>query len=439
MHMPFRVRSVPSTIAPPHLPNHKHPRAMDDDYRQPSPYSAGIFADSSSDHINECIARIEALKFKVLGNSRLADFEQHEFLSELNTLRAAYLHLCTLSLPAPAALNEQMRPAVGSRGRANLELEGVLGANHQIAANLDRIARIAPSQLTVLLEGETGSGKELFARIIHLNSKRDKFVAVNCGALPSGVIESELFGHSKGAFTGATADRKGRFEEANGGTIFLDEVGELEPLAQVKLLRTLDVGEIQRVGSDKVTKVDVRVIAATNRNLEQMVSNGTFREDLFFRLNICHLLIPPLRERRDEIQLLLEYFIRKVCADNGIPVPTLDPELKRFLVETYHYPGNIRELRNLGMYIAHIFDGRPVRVADLPQRYTRAHIDPAPAHPDDDHRVVRDRAERSHLSELLLRHSGDIKAVCAALDLSRARLYQLLKKHHLRPDEFRQR
>ena len=120
-------------------------------------------------------------------------------------------------------------------------------------------------------------------------------------------------------------------------------------------------------------------------------------------------------------------------------MPTLDPELKRFLVETYHYPGNIRELRNLGMYIAHIFDGRPVRVADLPQRYTRAHIDPVPTRADDDHRVVRDRAERSHLSELLLRHSGDIKAVCAALDLSRARLYQLLKKHHLRPDEFRQR
>ncbi|EWY36809.1 transcriptional regulator [Skermanella stibiiresistens SB22] len=385
------------------------------------------------------MARIESLKFKVLGNSRLFDFEQQEFMSELNTLRAAYLHLCTLTPPAPAAISERVKPAVAPRGRENLELEGVLGSNHQIAANLDRIARIAPSRLTVLLEGETGSGKELFARIIHLNSKRDKFVAVNCGALPSGVIESELFGHSKGAFTGATADRKGRFEEANNGTIFLDEVGELEPLAQVKLLRTLDVGEIQRVGSDKVTKVDVRVIAATNRNLEQMVSAGTFREDLFFRLNICQLLIPPLRERRDEIQLLLEYFIRKVCADNGIPVPVLDDELKRFLVETYHYPGNIRELRNLGMYIAHIYDGKPVRVGDLPQRYTRAHIDPAPTHPDDDHRVVRDRAERSHLSELLLRHGGDIKAVCAALDLSRARLYQLLKKHNLRPDEFRQR
>jgi transcriptional regulator with PAS, ATPase and Fis domain len=412
---------------------------MDDDYRQPSPYSAGIFADSTNDHINECIARIETLKLKVLGNSRIYGFEQHDFLSELNTLRAAYLHLCTMAPPVANTLHERVKPMASSRNRENLELEGVLGANHQIAANLDRIARIAPSQLTVLLEGETGSGKELFARIIHLNSKRDKFVAVNCGALPSGVIESELFGHSKGSFTGATADRKGRFEEANGGTIFLDEVGELEPLAQVKLLRTLDVGEIQRVGSDKVTKVDVRVIAATNRNLEQMVANGQFREDLFFRLNICHLLIPPLRERRDEIQLLLEYFIRKVCADNGIPVPSLDAELKQFLVETYHYPGNIRELKNLGMYIAHIYDGRPVRIGDLPQRYTRAHVDPAPARPDDDHRVVRDRAERSHLSELLLRHNGDIKAVCAALDLSRARLYQLMKKHHLKPDEFRQR
>src|SRR5689334_10789534 len=223
---------------------------MDDDYRQPSPYSAGIFADSTNDHINECIARIETLKLRILGNQRLLDFEQHDFLSELNTLRAAYLHLCTLALTNPGPAADRVRPVVAPRGRGDLELEGVLGANHQIAANLDRIARIAPSPLTVLLEGETGSGKELFARIIHLNSKRDKFVAVNCGALPSGVIESELFGHSKGSFTGAMADRKGRFEEANGGTIFLDEVGELEPLAQVKLLRTLDVGEIQRVGSD---------------------------------------------------------------------------------------------------------------------------------------------------------------------------------------------
>ncbi|MEI6987594.1 MAG: sigma-54 factor interaction domain-containing protein, partial [Rhodospirillaceae bacterium] len=257
---------------------------MDDDYRQPSPYAGtaglGVFSSSADEHINECIARIETLKLKVLGNPHMGAYERAEFFGELNTLRAAYLHLCTLGSRSERADTEAQVPT--ETARSGLALEGVLGSNPQILETLDRIARIAPTQLTVLLEGETGSGKELFARIIHINSRRTNFVPVNCGALPCGVIESELFGHVKGAFTGATADRKGRFEEAHGGTIFLDEIGELEPTAQVKLLRTLDVGEIQRVGSDKVQRVEVRVIAATNRNLEAMVAERTFREDLYF-------------------------------------------------------------------------------------------------------------------------------------------------------------
>ena len=419
---------------------------MEDDYRQPSPYTIGAalgnFSSSTDEHINECIARIETLKLKILGNPHMGGYERTEFLAELNTLRAAYLHLCTL---ANRTSHADLENPPADNARPGLALEGVLGNNPLIGENLDRIARIAPTRLTVLLEGETGSGKELFARIIHLNSKRATFVPVNCGALPSGVIESELFGHVKGAFTGATADRKGRFEEAHGGTIFLDEIGELEPLAQVKLLRTLDVGEIQRVGSDKVQKVDVRVIAATNRNLETMVAERTFREDLYFRLNICHFFIPPLRQRRDEIVLLFDFFMKKICADNALPLPTLDTELYDFFVNSYHFPGNIRELKNIAQYISYINNGTQVRLRDLPQRYLEAwhkarSAGPA-AHdgtsPAGSPRDARDRAERQQLIETLTRHKGDIRAVCREFNLSRARVYQLLKKYALQPGPFR--
>jgi transcriptional regulator with GAF, ATPase, and Fis domain len=418
--------------------------AMEDDYRQPSPYTIGAafgsFSASTDEHINECIARIETLKLKILGNPHMGGYERSEFLAELNTLRAAYLHLCTLAIQ-PAHADAAAPPP--NTSRPGLALEGVLGSNPLITENLDRIARIAPTRLTVLLEGETGSGKELFARIIHLNSKRASFVPVNCGALPSGVIESELFGHVKGAFTGATADRKGRFEEAHNGTIFLDEIGELEPLAQVKLLRVLDVGEIQRVGSDKVQKVEVRVIAATNRNLETMVAERTFREDLYFRLNICHFSIPPLRERRDEITLLLDFFMKKICADNTLPVPVLDAGLHEFLADTYHFPGNIRELKNIAQYISYIYNDTPVRIKDLPQRYLESWhqardggprgLAPTATGPRD----ARDRAERQQLIEALTRHKGEVPALCREFKLSRARVYQLLKKYDLQPGRFR--
>ena len=421
--------------------------AMEDDYRQPSPYITGAalgnFSSSTDEHINECIARIETLKLKVLGNPHMGGYERSEFLAELNTLRAAYLHLCTLVGRSSDSPDESSVPPVEAR-RTALAFEGVLGNNPHITAHLDRIARIAPTPLTVLLEGETGSGKELFARIIHLNSKRTNFVPVNCGALPSGVIESELFGHVKGAFTGATADRKGRFEEAHGGTIFLDEIGELEMTAQVKLLRTLDVGEIQRVGSDKVQKVNVRVIAATNRNLEGMVAAHQFREDLYFRLNICHFIIPPLRERRDEIGLLFDFFVRKISTDCGMPVPIIDNGLHSFFVNSYPFPGNIRELKNISQYIVAIYNNTPVRISDLPQRYADAwhknragELTPVAGGTGGGYHEARLRAERQQLIEALTRHKGDVRAVCGEFGLSRARVYQLLKKYDLNPARFR--
>lgn len=432
---------------------------MEDDYRQPSPFPFGTgtagFSDGMDDHVNDSIARIESLKLRVIDNPALPDEERYELLSDLNTLRGAFLHLCTQVTRAERAASGTS-PAIADVNREDLELEGVIGNHPVILGNLDRIARIAPSRLTVLLEGETGSGKELFARIIHLNSRRKRFVPVNCGALPSGVIESELFGHVRGAFTGASTERKGRFEEADGGTIFLDEIGELEPMAQVKLLRALDVGEIQRVGSDKVIKVDVRVIAATNRNLETMVADGTFREDLFYRLSICHLFIPPLRERRDEIELLLDFFIRTYSAEHDMPEPELEPQLYSFLLDAYPFPGNIRELKNLAHYIVFAYGGHPVGIGDLNPRYQRVWQtmkadEPnqgKAARPQEAALVVRalpgsgrkaemDRVENEQLVRSLERHHGHIPSVCADLNLSRARVYQILKKYGLRPDRFR--
>lgn len=417
---------------------------MEDDYRQlnfdPAASRDAPSAANGDHQLAECIARIEALKLRVLGNPKLGEYERFEIVGELNTLRGGFLSLSARQDRAwpPGA----GRPAAKD-DRSGLTIDGVVGENPRIRENLDRIARIAPSDLTVLLEGETGSGKELFARIVHLNSRRKNFVPVNCGALPAGVIESELFGHVKGAFTGAANDRKGRFEEADGGTIFLDEVGELEPLAQVKLLRALDVGEIQRVGSDKVLKVDVRVVAATHRNLEKMVAKGTFREDLFYRLNICHLTIPPLRERRDEVELLLDFFIGRMSADNGKSPPALEPDLLRFLLDDYHFPGNIRELRNLAQYVVAISNGKPVGLRDLPERYveafhklTDAPTDAAPARPGA-HRSTLEKAERDHLVEALTRHRGDVRAMSQDLTLSRARVYQLLKKYGIDPARYR--
>lgn len=397
------------------------------------------FSDTRAQHVNECIARIESIKIRIMGNHYLDDFEKADFLRELDILRAAYLHMTTLapSLGLPdGGTSEPGRPA-GSGHPAQLELEGILGQHPQIVSNLEKIARIAPSKLTVLLEGETGSGKELFARIIHLNSRRQKFVAVNCGAFPQGVIESELFGHVKGSFTGATSDRKGRFEEADQGTIFLDEIGDLELQAQVKLLRVLDVGEIQRVGSDRIISVDVRIIAATNRNLQEMVRIGTFREDLLYRLNMVPLQIPPLRDRRDELELLLEFFLKKFARETDLPVPELTDPLRRFLLHSYDYPGNIRELRNLALYLVHINTGTPLGPDNLPDRYRQKMSGDGTPAPAPGRTLIRDSAERDYLLGVMRKHRGNVKLASQDLDLSRSRVYQMLKKHGLRPESFR--
>jgi transcriptional regulator with GAF, ATPase, and Fis domain len=225
---------------------------------------------------------------------------------------------------------------------------GMVGESAVVRRVLDRVARVAATDATVLVTGETGTGKELIARAIHAGSARAKrpFVRVNCGALAEGLVASELFGHERGSFTGALERRKGRFELAHGGTIFLDEVGELPPALQVALLRVLQEGEFERVGGTETLKTDVRVIAATNRNLDEAVGEGRFRSDLLFRLNVFPIAVPPLRERKDDILLIAEHYARQYARTLGKGVRGVSPSAMEALL-AYPWPGNIRELQNV--------------------------------------------------------------------------------------------
>ncbi|MBQ5855541.1 MAG: sigma 54-interacting transcriptional regulator, partial [Alistipes sp.] len=221
---------------------------------------------------------------------------------------------------------------------------GIIGNSELLNRALEIALRVAPTDLSVLITGESGVGKEFFPQVIHHNSarKHNKYVAVNCGAIPEGTIDSELFGHEKGAFTGAVEQRKGYFEEADGGTIFLDEVGELPLSTQVRLLRVLQTGEFMRVGSAKVLKTNVRVVAATNANLMRAINEGRFREDLYYRLNTVPIVVPALRERPEDIYLLFRKFASDVAAQYRMPAITLDMSA-RDMLERYHWRGNIRQ------------------------------------------------------------------------------------------------
>ncbi len=226
-------------------------------------------------------------------------------------------------------------------------IEGVIGASQKLKDVLAKMRLVAPSRATILIEGESGTGKELIAQAIHQASARARapFIAVHCAALSDNLLESEIFGHERGSFTGATERRVGRFESADGGTLFLDEIGEISPSTQVKLLRFLETKAIERVGSSKPINLDVRLVAATNRNLEQLVRDGKFRDDLFFRLNVVRLVMPPLRARTEDIPLLLAHFIKIFSDENAVPPLTVESGALRTL-QAYPWPGNIRELRN---------------------------------------------------------------------------------------------
>ena len=246
---------------------------------------------------------------------------------------------------------------------------GIIGNAEALNNALEVAMRVAPTELSVLVTGESGVGKEFFPQVIHAYSarKHNKYIAVNCGAIPEGTIDSELFGHEKGSFTGAIDSRKGYFEEADGGTIFLDEVGELPLSTQVRLLRVLQTGEFIRVGSAKVQKTNVRVVAATNNDLMKAISEGRFREDLYYRLNTVPIAVPPLRERKGDIYLLFRKFASDVAVQYRMPAVTLD-EGARALLESYHWRGNIRQLKNVAEQISAIEESRNI-TADILRRY----------------------------------------------------------------------
>ncbi|MGE5190812.1 MAG: sigma-54-dependent transcriptional regulator [Gemmatimonadota bacterium] len=261
-------------------------------------------------------------------------------------------------------------------------IEGIVGASRAMEELFRKIRLVAPTRMNVLVQGESGTGKELVARAVHALSPRRgrRFIPLNCAALAESLLESELFGHEKGAFTGAVATRQGMMEVADGGTLFLDEIGEMSPALQAKLLRAIEEKEVIRVGGSQVIRVDVRIIAATNRDLAARVAEKAFREDLFYRLKVFTIVVPPLRERRDDIPKLADHFLKEVARENGTPEKRLSPEALKVLL-AHRWPGNVRELRNAIETAALVAAGGTIGTGDLPPGIGGEAIPPSPAGP----------------------------------------------------------
>jgi transcriptional regulator with GAF, ATPase, and Fis domain len=396
------------------------------------------------------LEKIEILRSTLRWSTRLERPDIDKLLRQANTLRDEVMQLSHKERFVQAVSAE---PAVEqSTGERRLALlarsfvfEGTFGDNPKLLDALEIAEKAAPTDLPVLVDGESGTGKELMAKVIHANGSRaDKpYISVNCGAIPDSLLESELFGHKKGAFTGAANDRKGKFESAHKGTIFLDEIGELPLPGQVKLLRVLQSHEIQRVGSDETISVDARIVAATNKNLRKLIEQGTFREDLFYRLSVIHVTLPPLRDRKDEIPLLIAYYGDESAEALKRRPVAMTPRLRNFLLQ-YAYPGNIRELRNI-MYRISCLAGETADLAHLPEDIRpappRASAAPAGAAVGaslaEAKRAASDEAERSCLERGLQEVGGTVAELARRWDMNRSHLQILLKKHGLHSKDFR--
>jgi Nif-specific regulatory protein len=333
--------------------------------------------------------------------------------------------------------NLELRRAVGEHFR------GIIGTSPTLRRVLEQAAQAAPTRATITLLGETGTGKELVARAIHAASDRTAgpFVAVNCAAIPATLLEAELFGFERGAFTGATASRRGRFEAAHGGTLFLDEIGELEPALQAKLLRVLESGEVQPLGSERAHRVDVRIITATNRDLQGLLAAGTFREDLYWRINVITLELPPLRERREDLPPLIQHVLGRV-----------DSELRRehrvradaeAALLAYDYPGNVRELENILRRAATLAAGAEITPADLPPHVLARDEFAAPA-TNAELKAAKAAAaaaaanvvELRFLTQLLRDAAGNVSEAARRVGMNRTWLHQLLSRHRIDAKSF---
>lgn len=329
------------------------------------------------------------------------------------------------------AENRHLRRLVHER----FSLEGIVGTSPKMQEVLDRAGRVARTDTTVLITGESGTGKELVAKGIHFASPRREqaFVAVNCAAIPEGLVESELFGYKRGAFTGAVKDTRGHFEEAHRGTLFLDEVSAMPLPAQAKLLRVLQEGEVTRLGESSPRKVDVRVIAATNRNLPTMIEDGAFREDLYFRLAVVPVEIPPLRERREDIPLLTEHFLRQACERHGCDGIKISREVFAALA-AYPFPGNVRELENLVERMVVLAKGETLTLKDLPENVRRA-----PSHAANvllnmpPEGLSIEAVEREIIRQALEMHGGNQTYTARYLDITRSALIYRMQKYGLAP------
>ncbi len=328
----------------------------------------------------------------------------------------------------------------------NRSLKKVVELRHQMVGDsaalkhvMAAVARAAPTHATVLIQGESGVGKELVARTIHRNSlrSRERFVQVNCAAIPEELIESELFGHEKGSFTGATEKQVGKFEQADRGTIFLDEVGDMSAKTQAKVLRVLQEGEVERLGSARTTKVDVRVIAATNKNLEEEIEKGTFREDLYFRLAVIPIQVPPLRERLEDLPLLVRHYMESFCRENNIR-PKRITQAALEALQRYRWKGNIRELRNTVERLMIMTLGDTIDLADLPggMRAPSAAAGPKSsidaAQPQTGTlREFKDNAERAFLVAKLRENGWNISKTAEVIDTPRSNLYKKLEQYQI--------
>jgi two-component system response regulator HydG len=324
-------------------------------------------------------------------------------------------------------------------------LPNIIGASPKMQRILRLVSRVARTESTVLILGESGTGKELIARSIHLQSRRAQgpFVPVNLGALPESLVESELFGHARGSFTGATSERRGLIEAADRGTLFLDEVGDMPPASQVKLLRVLENNEVRRVGDDAPRPVDVRVVAATHRDLVAEIEAGRFRNDLYYRLNVVQIELPPLRERREDVGLLASYFLERAARRESRAGMTFSPAVES-LLERYDFPGNVRELENAVDHAVAVAEGLVIQPEDLPAairsprllpKGTGAATDGAAAtaaasgRPREEWSLAE--VEREHIQRVLQHHRGNATYAAKQLGISRTTLWRKLRQYGL--------